>query len=297
MIDLPQKAECLYCGSKGALMDARAFHPYLKQFGPFSIYRCVSCKSIFTFPVPSEAQLGLLYSNYDTGMYEKVAMLRRKFPLHDWFDQCLQRVCRFFPDPTASFTWIDFGAGEGMMSRVMADYFPRSKGIAIDFHDRPKVLGDLNIEWYKMDMNKHWNFLPKADLALSITVLEHMADPRSFVSSMMNTLKPEGVMYLNCPRTDALAFQLLGKNWPYYLPGEHLSIPSRKGMKALADEIAGVSALKNPRVAVSSVTMPYPLGYYLGYFFDWKASRYFFNPSIYIPTGMLECTVSGKISN
>ena len=297
MIDLRQKAECVYCGSVGSLMDAHAFHPYVKQFGPFSVYKCTSCDSIFTFPLPSEQQLINLYAGYDGGMFAKVAMLRRKFPLHAWFSQCLDRIRRFFPDPMASFTWIDVGAGEGMMSQLMLTHYPFSRGIAIDFHDRPQTLDAGQIEWRRMDLNKPWADLPKADLVFSITVLEHMANPNSFLRSMLQTLTPKGVMYLNCPRTDALAFRLLGKKWPYYLPGEHLSIPSRKGMKALAGHVAGASELNNPEIEVSSVIMPYPLGYYLGYYFNWKASRYWINPSIYIPTGMLECTVSGKLSN
>lgn len=297
MTDLQQKAECVYCGSEGTLLDANAFHPYVKQFGPFSIYDCNSCHSVFTFPVPSEKQVLDLYAGYDGGMYAKVAMLRRQFPLHAWFNQCLRRIRTFFPDPMASFTWIDVGAGEGVMSRLMLKHYPRSRGIAVDFHDRPKSLSELRIEWRKMDLNKPWEAFPEANLIFSITVLEHMVSPYLFLRSMFQTLAPDGVMYLNCPRTDAMAFRMLGKKWPYYLPGEHISIPSRKGMKALAELVAGSSKLKDPDTAVSSVIMPYPLGYYLGYYFNLKASRYWFNPSIYIPTGMLECMVSGKLSN
>jgi hypothetical protein len=297
MIDLQQKAECVYCGSESTLMDANAFHPYVEHFGPFSIYVCQSCRSVFTFPVPTESQLLELYTSYDAGMFEKVAALRRQFPLHAWFNQCLSRIRTFFPDPMASFTWIDVGAGEGVMSRLMLNHYPRSRGIAIDFHDRPNALDTLSVEWRKMDLNKPWEALPEANLIFSITVLEHMANPHSFLSSMLETLAKDGVMYLNCPRTDALAFRLLGEKWPYYLPGEHISIPSRKGMKILAGRVAGSSNLKDPEIAVSSVIMPYPLGYYLGYYFNWKKSRYWFNPSIYIPTGMLECMVSGKLNN
>ena len=297
MIDFRQKAECVYCGSEGSLMDAHAFHPYVKYFGPFSIYLCSSCRSVFTFPVPSDKQIRELYASYDGGMYAKVAMLRRRFPLHEWFNQCLRRIRTFFPDPMASFTWIDVGAGEGMMSSLMINHYPRSRGIAIDFHDRPKSLNDLRIEWRKMDLNKPWETLPEVNLVFSITVLEHMASPHTFLTTMLQTLAPDGVMYLNCPRTDALAFKLLGKKWPYYLPGEHVSIPSKKGMEVLANLVTGSSSLRDPDITVSSVVMPYPLGYYLGYYFNCKASRYWFNPSIYIPTGMLECMVSGKLSN
>lgn len=297
MVDLPQENTCVYCGSAGVLMDAKAFHPYVHDFGPFSVYKCPACGSVFTFPVPTEQQVQDLYAGFDEGMYAKVAQLRRKFPLQAWFNQCLQRIRRYFPDPSASFTWIDVGAGEGIMSRLMLNQYPNSKGMAIDFHDRPESLNGIGLEWRRMDLNKTWVDIPKVDLAFSITVLEHMADPASFLRSLVQTLHPGGVAYLNCPRTDALAFGILGKKWPYYLPGEHLSIPSRKGMRILANRIAVDTGLDKSDIAVSSVIMPYPLGYYLGYYFDWKASRYWFNPSVYIPTGMLECTIAGKLSS
>lgn len=297
MIDLKQKPDCVYCGAEGEVMDAHAFHPYVKQFGPFCLYVCRSCGSIFTYPLPSSQQIQDLYAGYDGGMFSKVATLRRKFPLDAWFNQCLQRIRHFFPDPLSSFTWIDVGAGEGMMSKLMTRHYPNSRGIAIDFHDRPSSLDGIAVEWRRMDLNKDWENIPQADLVFSITVLEHVANPGFFVRSMLQALTPTGVMYLNCPRTDALAFQVLGKKWPYYLPGEHLSIPSRKGMKVLASRAVNASILNHPDVSVSSVIMPYPLGYYLGYYLHAKASRYWFNPSIYIPTGMLECTVSGKLSS
>lgn len=289
MINIPEQPACVYCGGGANLFDAAGSHPYVPDHGPFRIFRCGQCGSLFTHPNPSIEVMARFYSGYQKGMYHKVSMLRERFPLNAWFNQCLRRIQRVFPDPEARFKWMDIGAGDGIMSAWMERAYPKSEGIAVDFHKRPSRLAASGVRWIEADLNKDLHGLPPVDLVFSITVLEHVLDPRDFVDGMLGLLLPGGSLYLNCPRTDSLAFRLLGKRWPYYLPGEHITIPTIKGLQHLVDSCCRSRFGRSGQLSVKPVIMPYPLGYYLGYYLGWNAKRYWIDPDIYLPTGLLEC--------
>jgi hypothetical protein len=106
---------------------------------------------------------------------------------------------------------------------------------------------------------------------------------------MMSMVKPGGVLYFNCPRADCNAFRLMGRKWPYYLPGEHITIPSMRGLEILAQETFSKKGLRYS-IKTDPVTMPYPLGYYAGYFLGTK-KKLPFDFDLYIPTGLLECVI------
>jgi hypothetical protein len=43
---------------------------------------------------------------------------------------------------------------------------------------------------------------------------------------------------------------------------------------------------------INPVIMPYPIGYYLGYFLPFLTRFSFLKTNIYFPTGMLECKLT-----
>jgi SAM-dependent methyltransferase len=289
MIELPDLAVCVYCGGDAGLFEKGARHKYESDHGPFDLYQCKSCQSLFTYPAPSQQQIADLYMRFSKGMHEKITDLRTTFPLNAWFKQCFEHMMKDVNTRSGQFSWIDVGAGDGNMSALLNSQFPISRGVAADFHDTPVRLKNSNVQWVSLDLNEGLDRLGKADLVFAITVLEHIIDPRQFVTSMISCLNPGGVLYLNCPRTDSLAFRFLGKNWPYYLAGEHITVPSMKGLKTLMEKTCREKFGNAYKLEINSVLMPYPLGYYLGYFFNSKKTSLVINPDIYLPTGILEC--------
>lgn len=295
MNEITNRTFCVYCGSGTKVYDAQAKHPYVANHGPFRILECTVCGSLQTDPLPSSRQLNELYQQYQKGMFDGIAELRRKFPLHAWFAHCLRRIRALVPKGKSDFVWVDVGAGDGIMSEIMMRAFPSSVGYAVDIHQRPKRLDGLPVNWLQLDLNTAIQNIPKADLIFSITVAEHVSKPDDFLQGLMNQLNDGGSLYLNCPRADALARRILGKRWPYYLPGEHITIPSRRGMKILLQKLAKDRFGGKAIVQVDGVTMPYPLGYYLGYYLGWKFEKYLWNPDIFLPTGLLEATVTSRL--
>lgn len=193
-------------------------------------------------------------------------------------------------DPVEALTWLDLGSGDGVMSELMKRTFPSGRGWAVDVHTRPERLKGVDVEWVQADLNEGMKGLPKVKLIFAVTVLEHVTDAAVFLGSALDLLEEGGILYFNCPRADCLAFRLMGRRWPYYLPGEHISVPTIKGISGLVSRLAAARPDMRFSVEVSPVTMPYPFGYYIGYLSgnrwlpDWQKP-------VHLPTGLLECTI------
>jgi SAM-dependent methyltransferase len=293
MIEEPGSITCIYCGGEAQLFDEKAYHRYAPVYGPFRIFLCKSCGALLTNPVPDEEVTDAMYKSFDGGMYSKARELRRKYPLKTWFRQCLKHMMLDSGlENKKDFTWIDIGAGEGEMSELMLREFPNNEGTVLDFHSVPEQLKDKPVNWIATDLNRAFpDELEQADLVFAITVLEHMADPVNFIRSALGLLKPGGVLYLNCPRADSAAFKIMGKKWPYYIPGEHISIPSISGLQKLLERECALLLKEGYEVKIGPVILPYPFGFYVGYYLPFLERVFPFSFDVYLPTGLLECQV------
>jgi SAM-dependent methyltransferase len=284
---------CMYCGGEAQIYEEKAYHRYIPDHGPFRIFRCKSCGSLLTDPVPSEKTLADMYQAFNKGMAEKPRELRTNYPLKSWFLQCMKHMMQgtglqMKPD----FSWIELGAGEGEMAELMVQHFPGHQGTAVDFVVAPESLHEGPVKWICADMAGGLpEELEQADLVFAITVLEHMADPVQFIKSALRLLKPGGVFYFNCPRADSGAFKILGRKWPYYIPGEHLTIPTIGGIEKLMDRECRSLFSSDCEIRVNPVIMPYPFGFYAGYFLPFLEKVFPFSFDVYFPTGILECRV------
>ncbi len=292
---------CLFCGSPELeIFFKNKFHPLAQWHGPFDFYRCKNCESGITLPLPSSAQLTRLYESFEGGMMPQIRELRDDYPLNTWFNQCVSHALAaneniiYKPDV---FSWIDFGAGSGELSKLLMNRFPHSDGIAADFHDVPEKLVGSKVKWVKTDLNgtfiESFSSFEKANYIFLITVLEHLMHPDIFIGHAIQLLKPGGCFYLTVPRIDCMAFALLKERWPYMIAGEHLNIPSIKGMEILLFKTCNkVFGEGNCKITVKPVILPYPVGYYLQYFGLKKLAKKI--PSdivLRIPTGLLEASV------
>lgn len=291
---------CCFCGSNNLkLKYSRLYHPFKKDHGPFDFYKCTTCGSGLTFPLPTDQQIKDLYSSFSGGLIPSVKVIRDNNPLTTWYSQCIQHAIHSLSiDEATTFSWLDAGAGSGELSALLARKFPLSAGTAVDFHDKPASLQKAgNIGWVNTDINTEsgWEkqgIAEKYDLIFLITVLEHVKYPNKLIYGLLKKLNPGGCLYLTVPDYGSAAAQFLQKRWPYFLPGEHLCIPTVKGMRMMLEEIC--SSLFSARVftiKVNSAVLPYPLGYYLNYFGLSRVPAMLAGRTVRFPTGILEASV------
>jgi hypothetical protein len=231
------RSSCLFCGSQSLrLAYAGDFHKRKKDYGPFDLHQCRVCGSAVTLSPPSPDELAAFYrSMTQFGMSHTMRAMLDAHPEAAGPDMSVRRLvkqCERRRDD--SFTWIDIGAGAGEMAEKLASHFPFSRGIAVDIHDRPPQLVAPNVEWHRIDIaSRDWSKkLPgRAEIVYATGVWEHVIRPDIFARNAVSLLAPEGVLYMTTPNYASLARRLLGRHWPYYVPGEHICMPTPRGAR------------------------------------------------------------------
>jgi SAM-dependent methyltransferase len=291
---------CPYCGSNRLSKQyENLYHKRKRDFGPFDLYLCMRCGSAITLPPPSVEGLAALYQMMVHGLAASTRSLLAENPEAAWHRMCIDHMARFAGlEPSASFRWIDIGAGAGEMAAAMAHRFPHARGTAIDIHERPPALADShNVDWMHIgvaDENFAVDQNLKADLVFAVGVWEHIRYPDIFVRNAIRLLKPYGMLYMFAPNYGSLARRILGKRWPYFLPGEHIGIPSVTGARrSLERELAHVHGPQMPvRILVRPILVTYSVRYALAKFGFLRVAK-LVPPSVAfkMPSGALEAAL------
>lgn len=280
--------QCRFCGSSALRLTHRgAAHPRRPEHGAFDLYACRDCGSLGTWPPPTSEALGALYGAFASGVDARLRDLRHATPLTAWFDQVMRRATRLGRFAReAAFRWLDVGAGGGELAVALAREFPHASGVAIDWSERPSGL-DPRVAWQVADLNDDAVAPPgqRAELVISVSVWEHVLEPDAFVRKLLQLVAPGGLLYLVGPDVGSLAYRVLRTRWPYFLPGEHLNMPTRRGARRCLERAAG------PRdvIAVGGVGLPYPPAYVLGFLGLDRLARWGrWLPAVPLPVGALE---------
>lgn len=291
---------CCFCSSTDLRMSyEKQLHPVFSAIGHFTIYHCNNCSSLITFPVPSNDALAMLYGSFSGGIQEKLQQFRSDSPLDALYVQSIRRALncmRVKLKNDSVFTWLDVGAGDGILSAILATKYPNAKGVAVDFHPKPDRLKNFkSVNWIQADLNteKLSSFLPLKgiDLVISLAVLEHVQNPSDFVRQLLPLVSKSGILYIACPANDSLAARVMKQKWPYYIPGEHINIPSKKGCRLMLQNLLADEKDADFAVAVSSILVPYPVRYLVNFFGGTSIAK-FFSPKLTlpVPSGVLEAT-------
>jgi len=261
---------CAFCGSTALHVVARGLHhPRVVDHGPLNLHICDACGSLTTWPVPSEQALRQLYAAFEDGIDPSLRRWRGDSPASAWYEYAARRATRAAGvSGETAFTWIDVGAGAGEIGSTLNRNFPQASGTSIDWHGRPASLAaDSRHDWRACDLNAP-RFArgvgAQADLVLALSVWEHVRDPEDFARELSSLVKPGGTLYLVCPDFGSASARALGRRWPYWIPGEHLSVPTRRGARICLEHAIAANGIV-ARVFVRPVGIPYSLAYVLSY--------------------------------
>lgn len=248
---------CYYCRSSALRITHRGeVHKVDRSFGPFDIFICDQCGSMGTANPPSTERLAQFYRQYDDFR-------------PDWYKSgsaagALASQYRFYAQHVfqESGSWADVGAGHGEVANSITTR--NSDGTAIEIGPRPTDLSSA-VDYIGIDMNRAgW---AKAigrqfDNVFSIAVWEHVLSPADFAYECLSLVAPGGRLTLVTPDYGSFARRVLGRSWPYFEPGEHISIPSRDGARHCLE--SACDALKiEARVVVKPLAVRYSIRYAL----------------------------------
>ena len=285
---------CCYCQSNVFVtIEKNAFHKTKKDHGPFSIYRCVSCDALITFPMPTEQQLHGLYATFKNGVDPRLTGMRTETPLTQWYKNCVQESASSL---AGDFKWLDAGSGSGELASVMSSMFPASNGVVADLS--PSAQNVSNVRAIAVDMNqKNWTVaLPyqNFNLIICIAVLEHMMHPDKFLLDLTGLLARGGRLYLVTPDNSSWAAKFFRRKWPYYLPGEHLTIATPRGLSKWFQTLQQRSS-SSFKARVSRSRIIYPVRYILNYYRLGAIARIFSKQTnIKVNAGLLKLIIERK---
>jgi SAM-dependent methyltransferase len=282
---------CEYCGSDNtSLAYIGVSHKVDMTFGPFDLFRCNHCRSLGTANPPSELRLSGFYRHYERfrpQWYKEGARSGALDAQYGFYAHFLERhfVGR---------SWLDVGAGHGEVANKLMRYSPN--GSAADIGPRPAGL-DRILEYSSVDMNQHgWSesIGREFDTVFSVAVWEHVLEPSRFARECLSLVANKGRLILICPDYGSFARKVLGRSWPYFEPGEHITVPTRKGADLCLQRQAELKGI-DVDIQVLRLNVRYSLRY-LFEVLRLRAVARMLPPSLAapLPTGMLAAVVTRK---
>ena len=255
---------CPFCGQGGgAILHRSEFHKVNVSFGPFDLFRCSSCGSAGTANPPSPERLNAFYERYEEHRPDWYNAAARDSSLDAQYRFYASRISRLLPRADAR--WADIGAGHGEVASLVHEHHPSSFGLAVDIGERPARLSPA-VEHVSIDLNgPSWaQALGKRfDLVFSVAVWEHVLAPEDFARQCLSLVAPGGLLVMVTPDNGSLAARVLGRRWPYFEPGEHLSVPTRRGARDCLARAAAALGFRAGNVEI--VVRPLLVGYSLRY--------------------------------
>jgi SAM-dependent methyltransferase len=229
---------CPGCGGARARplfqADDRLYHTTPKSF---QVVECVDCRLVRLYPNPSGDELRSYYP--DSYWYtadsqgdraDRLAEAYRRLVLGDHIRFVRRALERAEEGPV-----LDTGCGGGLFLRLLR---PQRRAIVgLDFS-----AGAASIAWHTNSVPAVCASLTDAPFAPSsfgaITmfhVLEHLANPASYLQASHRLLKPGGRLVVQVPNADCWQFLLFGENWSGIDVPRHLVNFKASDMESLLD--------------------------------------------------------------
>jgi 2-polyprenyl-3-methyl-5-hydroxy-6-metoxy-1,4-benzoquinol methylase len=182
------------------------------------LVRCTECLMIYANPAPAEFVSGQYYDQ-TADYYLSPAKLES-----DYVAVRFERELSFFHKHCARGAVLDVGCSSGAFLYQLNQLFAGNyevigtdvSGPPLDYAESrgiPVVRGNFleqNFGGKKFDATTFW------------AVLEHLAEPRSFIEKSWSLLKPNGLCFVVVPNMQSLATRLLGARYRY-IYAQHLN--------------------------------------------------------------------------
>jgi len=203
----------------------------LLKKGELRLVRCGVCSMVYANPIEEELITGEFYDQLATPFYLSPNKLES-----DYSPVRFERELKLFRRFCAGGRVLDVGCSTGaflaqLQRRHPSDYEILGidvAGPALDYAESKGV--PVMRESYLSA-----NFVGKRFAAVTFwAVLEHLADPRAFVSRTASALEPGGHCFILVPNFRSLAVRFLGAKYRYILP-QHINYFTRRTLAKLVE--------------------------------------------------------------
>jgi hypothetical protein len=134
--------------------------------------------------------------------------------------QFCEQLIQLFPPETDPFTHLDYGGGNGLLSKLLCE-----NGWNSTTFD-PFINRDLTIDQYG-----------KYDLITAFEVFEHVPNVDDLLKNLQSLLAPRGVIYFSTQLSDGHIHHGRKLDWWYAAPRNgHISLFSKKSLQLIAEQ-------------------------------------------------------------
>lgn len=77
------------------------------------------------------------------------------------------------------------------------------------------------------------------DFVSAIHVIEHQKEPRKFLETAIELLKPGGVLFIETPNSDSHLANVEKENYTFLTPPDHIHLFSKKSLETLINKLSG----------------------------------------------------------
>ena len=210
----------------------------------YDLFECENCKTLFT---NRNVNLSQLLKNYEIAEYD--SNVEAKYAAKTYVKNLQKALPKF------KGSILDIGAGDGaFLSAALGVLATSNLGIepsikAIAKND-DNMVNIKNIAIEDLETNE------KFDLVTCFQTIEHLNNPREFITNIKRFIKPGGYFAISCHNRLSLTNKILGEKSPIF-DVEHLQVFTDQGIEKL------FSGLNFKIVYSNKYRNKYPLSYWL----------------------------------
>ena len=223
MISAPVSRDCPVCGGQQA-------QAYLQK-GELRLVCCRACSMIYANPAPAEFALGQYYDRAGTDYYLSPTKLES-----DYAAVRFERELRVFRKDCPGGAVLDVGCSSGAFLFQLNQRFPGCyqilgtdvSGPPLDYAEGRGV-AVLRGNFLEQEFGQR-----QFDAVTFWAVIEHLLEPKLFLSKAWSLLRPDGLCFVLVPNMKSLAARALGARYRYlYL--QHLNYFTKATLAKLVE--------------------------------------------------------------
>lgn len=212
------------------LVIRRQFEGYEK---PFDLYRCPKSGLVQTLPMPDMDELIEKEYNGSYSAYQNVNLRETQITSN----RRLRRIEKYLSSNSTR-RLLDIGCSTGWFLRTAKTQGYEVAGVEMSPFAAKKANallggGVFTGKFEDCDFPKE-----SFDIVYSSAVIEHVHDPISFIKSQSDYLKKDGLIFINTPNMDSLAWRRLGGNWSMLQLPDHIVFFSPSSITYLLESLS-----------------------------------------------------------
>lgn len=168
---------------------------------PFKVLKCSNCSLVFVYPQPDPAELK---SHYNNGYYKEWMKAQKQERIAMWTRR-LKKINKL----RSPGRLLDVGCGEGTFLSLAQKNGWQVSGTEISAFASKHASGLLNTDIFHGDLPSGRFKENSFDVVTMWHVLEHVGNPKLYLSEIHRILKPEGLFVLAVPNVNNTAFQVV----------------------------------------------------------------------------------------